>query len=674
MPAYVTRTLSEFVSESPDVLSGELNRAYARDGFASQYTSQTRAWGASIPAMQDHLRTLQANVETAGNWRVLLELPLYRLRRRIDLLVLTDHAVVVIELKVGAEAFTSTDERQVEEYALDLRDFHGGSDGLAILPCLWATEADHEPAYSRLSVGVNPVQRIGKRGLASLLEHVANVEAALPTRVGEDWESAPYRPVPTVIQAATTLFAGHGVREITHADATNLEQSAARIIELLVEAREEQGRYLILLSGVPGSGKTLAGLQVVHEAVATGAEAKGDIVYLSGNTPLVVVLREALARDEHDRRKRAGEESSLREVRTGVRARIQHIIDYLQQYLIDDSDRPPHEHVIVFDEAQRAWNADFGQQRFERPASEPQLLLEIMGRHPEWCAMVCLIGGGQEINTGENGMAEWGEAIRSLSPEDATRWTVVGPPDVLAGDETTAGLGLGELPAETSVREDPLLRLRVPLRSYRSSAVSDWVSSVLEGDAATASSLVDDLSEYPILLTRDLERMRSWLRSMSRGERRSGLLATSGARRLRADGLGVTLNATDGAKIAHWYLNEPGDVRSSFALEVTANEYTSQGLELDYCGVCWGGDLIWSDSEWTLRRFHGAAWNRVSNAERRRFLINSYRVLLTRAREGMVIWVPAGSEGDPTRTPDLLNRTYDFLSSCGLRDLSEEDV
>jgi hypothetical protein len=665
MPAYVSRSVVEFIAERPESLTGELNEAYAKDGFASQYTSQIRAWSTSIPVLQAHLRTVTETIPEATNWRVLLELPLYRLRRRIDVVILTRHTVVVLELKVGASEFTATDERQVEEYALDLRDFHSGSRDLPILPCLWCTAAVGATGDLALFRGVAPVQRLGRDGLPELLDLVARSEEPSELRVPEAWEDAQYRPVPDVIQAATALFAGHGVREITQADASNLNEAAARILEIIARTRSERRRSLVLLSGVPGSGKTLAGLEVVHGAGTSQGEAEGDIVYLSGNTPLVVVLREALARDEHRRSRTEGEPSRLADVRNAVRARIQHIIDFLQEYLVDLDQRAPHEHVIVFDEAQRAWDAKFGEQRFERPASEPQLLLEIMGRHVDWCVMVCLVGGGQEINTGENGMAEWGRALRELPPHEAQQWRVFGPTNVLDGDETTGDLGLGVLPPGVEVSEDARLTLRVPLRSYRSPAMSTWVAAVVEGDVDAAQAVARDLKEYPIVLTRSLADTRQWLRAQARGERRSGLLASSGARRLRAEGLGVTLNATDGTKIAHWYLNAPGDVRSSLALEVTANEYTSQGLELDFCGLCWGGDFIWDDGAWRHRRFHGDRWIKVGVGDRRRFIQNSYRVLMTRAREGLVIWVPGGAAEDPSRDPDAFDSTARYLSDCG---------
>jgi hypothetical protein len=463
------------------------------------------------------------------------------------------------------------------------------------------------------------------------------------------------------------MFAGHDVRAITRADAHNLADSAQRIVAAIKEAKQNSQKSLVFLTGVPGAGKTLAGLQIVHDAVTTGTEYQGDVVYLSGNTPLVVVLREALARDTAYRKRNAGSRSSLAEERRLVRTRIQHINDFLKQYLADSGTSAPHEHAIVFDEAQRAWDADQGAKKFERRKSEPSLLLEIMGRHRDWCVCVCLVGGGQEINTGEEGIKGWGDALRSLPEKERSRWTVYGSEDVFRGGNSTGGLSLGEIPSEIACLVEPVLRLSVSLRSYRSPAMSDWVTAVLNADLVAARVQAQQLAEYPIVITRSLERAKAWLREKGRGERRYGLLASSGARRLRADGLGEILEATHGSAIAQWYLNDRGDIRSSFALEVPANEYACQGLEIDFGCVCWGGDLLFvpADTAWCCKRLSGNAWNIVRADEDRRYIQNTYRVLLTRAREGLIIWVPEGDKADRTRKPEEFKVTAEFLIVAG---------
>jgi hypothetical protein len=671
MPAYVRRTVVRFIHDDATTIVGSLQQAYAADGFASQYTRQTKAWARVIPKLQFTFVQLLKVRPEAQDWTILLEYPLYRLRRRIDVVILAYDLVVVVECKVGADAFTSEDRRQVEEYTLDLRDFHAESYKRRILPVLWSTDALAGstvcPALMPAATIEDAVTQVGAEGLQSYLSKLPlpDGEANL---VGETWDRSAYRPVPNVIEAATSIFAGHDVRSIANADADNLRSAAARLVALIEQARDQGKRFLLVLTGVPGSGKTLAGLHVVHSAIATGVERYGDIVYLSGNTPLVVVLREALARDEYMRSRRACERKSLGTIRREVRARIQHINDFLQESLRGSPEDPPHEHVIVFDEAQRAWDEKQGMEKFERTASEPALLLELMARHNDWCACVCLIGGGQEINSGEDGVFGWGEALRKMREDDQREWSVFAPPDVLHGGPSAGAFTLGELPPNTAVSIEPDLQLRVPQRSYRSPNLSRWVDYVLAGDASAASAVAQDLHEYPLVMTRSLTEAKSWLRNRGRGERRFGLVTSSGARRLRAEGLGVTLNASAGDEIAQWYLNARGDIRSSYALEVPANEYTCQGLELDFTCVCWGGDLLWSESmhRWTFSRLSGTSWQHVKGPGAQRFIENSYRVLLTRAREGSILWIPRGDESDTTRAPGPLDATATFLMRCAV--------
>jgi DUF2075 family protein len=292
-----------------------------------------------------------------------------------------------------------------------------------------------------------------------------------------------------------------------------------------------------------------------------------------------------------------------------------------------------------------------------------------MGRHDDWCVIIGLIGGGQEINSGENGMAEWGDALRNLPQERRAEWSIFGPPGMTDGDASTAYLGLGDLQG-IQVSTEEHLTLTVPLRSYRSPLVADWVAASLVGDTETASSLMARIGDFPIRLTRSSETAKAWLREQARGERRYGMVASSTASRLRAEGFGVSLNATAGRDIAYWYLAPRNDVRSSYALEVLANEYTTQGLELDFIGLCWGGDLLVEDNRLVTRRFSGTAWT-IARNERRRFILNSYRVLLTRAREGLVIWVPVGDQRDPTRNPGNYDQIAEYLMQCGVRPLEE---
>ena len=670
MQAYIDRDIQEFLSTPSQVLLGELNKSYAADGFIAQYTTQIKAWDESIRLLKMELSHVVDSFPAASDWHILLELPLYSLRRRIDLVIITEQALAVIELKVGESKFASTDKRQVEEYALDLRDFHEFSRDIPIVPVLWCTEAPFKPTYLQpIQPGVAElVIEVGRGRFGPFLLEFGRKLHALPSVISEGWSRGTYKPVPSVIEAATSLFAGHGVEEIAQADATNLEDAAETIVSLIRQSRENKRRLLIFLTGVPGSGKTLAGLQVVHRFAETEVGKTGDVVYLSGNTPLVTVLREALTEDEYTRKIQKGKTVKKDDVRRQVRARIQHIMDFLKEYISDSEEKPPHERAIIFDEAQRAWNASYGKQKFDRSASEPSILLDIMGRHQDWSVIIGLIGGGQEINSGENGMAEWGTALRMMPFEQRSEWSIFGPPGMSKGDQSTGYLGLGDLP-DMQIHEVEDLTLRVPLRSYRSPLVADWVAVVLDGRKEEAAILMKEIGDFPIMLARDSAVAIAWLQKQGRGERRYGMVASSTASRLRAEGFGVSLNATDGQDIAYWYLKPRIDVRSSFALEVTANEYTTQGLELDFVCLCWGGDLSIENGRWKTRRFSGTSW-KAARDDRQRFILNSYRVLLTRAREGLVLWVPKGADNDPTRDPQSFDRTAYFLVECGAKVLT----
>jgi Uncharacterized conserved protein (DUF2075) len=426
MPAYVRHTAAQFVLADATGIIGSLQQAYASDGFASQYTRQTKALARTVPKLQSSLSGLLSVRSEADQWTVLLEYPLYRLRRRIDIVLLAGGLILVIECKSGAAGFTAEDRRQVEEYALDLHDFHAESVNRRIIPVLWNTDMPSSdgnekcPETMPFTDRVAAVVEIKGDGLERWLEALA-IPSDSSDIVGPQWDRSAYKPVPNVIEAATSIFAGHDVRSIANADADNLQLAAERVLRLIEEAHAKRKRYLLILTGVPGSGKTLAGLHVVHSAIATGAERPGDIVYLSGNTPLVLVLREALARDESLRQRRVGPRRPLADIRRDVRARIQHINDFLRESISAAVDVPPHEHVIVFDEAQRAWDEKQGLEKFDRTASEPALILELMSRHSDWCVCLCLVGSGQEINSGENGVFGWGEALRGMQAIDRKR-------------------------------------------------------------------------------------------------------------------------------------------------------------------------------------------------------------------------------------------------------------
>ncbi len=595
--------------------------------------------------------------------------------KRADVVLLIQGVVFVLEYKTGAEDFYQYAIDQVVDYALDLKNFHEGSHDKAIVPILIATKA--QPKSNELYWSNDHVAKpmfSNCDDLGSLIDYVLSAiskSTALPPGVSEgdqepfgQWSDTSYRPTPTIIEAAQALYQGHAVEEISRADAgaKNLTHTADCISEIIAKSRTGGRKSICFVTGVPGAGKTLAGLNISTRKVEGTTE---HAVFLSGNGPLVLVLREALARDEVERSRAQGQPINKKAAIQKVSAFIQNIHHFRDEGL--RSDAPPVEHVVVFDEAQRAWNQAHAEKFMvqKRGASsfdmsEPEFLISVMDRRKDWCTIVCLIGGGQEINTGEAGLTEWFDALAKRF----RHWDIYHSGQ-LTHDNYSWGKDLGKKLTDLNAEEQRGLHLAVSVRSYRAERLSDFVGAVIEGDAARARDIYSTLRNYPLALTRDIQCAREWLRQHARGSERLGLVASSGATRLKPEGIHVKASIDP----ANWFLNGKEDIRSSYYLEEVATEFDIQGLEVDWAGVCWDADFRMERHGWGCFAFKGSKWQSINDTYRRVYLANAYRVLLTRARQGMVIFVPKGDERDYTRPPSFYNQTMAFLKACGIPEL-----
>lgn len=659
MNSFWSGTVREFLRTAAAEIIGALAVAQIRH-FRLNEAQQLRAWEATITMLRPALAALP---EAAG-WRVLLEYPMLRLGRRPDVILLTGFAILVLEIKAGDTPPTLDDRRPVVDYALDLQDFHAGSRAHPIVPILVSERAPIARAALPLPLGHGATSALDANAqtlpalLRELDRHIARVARPLDA---EAWLCAPYRPVPTIVDAACMLYAKHGVADIRAArsDAINLRATTSTILMEIGKARADELRLILFVTGIPGSGKTLCGLNTIF-----GAEDAGRGTCLTGNPTLVHVLREALTRDAvHCGAKRS---DAGRKMLSAIQA-----LPKFRDHYLANAIHVPAERIVVIDEAQRCWSAEWARAKTrDKPVpltrSEPTHLLEAMARHDGFCAVVCLVGGGQEIHAGEGGLAEWGNALRQAAA-DGIAWRVRAAPDLLSTIDPRQRLGpLNDLQTLHA------LHLDVPLRQIRSTAAAVWVDQVLAGDAQAAMAVAMEAGDLPFLLTREAAAMRSWLHAQARGLRRAGLLASSGAARLRAEGFGAELPHMDASAVAHWFLDRfPDDVRASDALEVLATEFSCQGLELDYVGLCWDADLIRETgrASWRVRNFRGTDWQAPRQAETIANQINTYRVLLTRARYETVIFVPRGEEGDRTRKPATYDAIADFLLACGARKL-----
>ena len=647
----------EFLNADPDHILGEL----VRHTGADIDHNQTSAWLEQIRS----LKALELRCGLADTTKLYFEYTIPRLGRRVDVILIAGHVLFVIEFKIGERHFTASALDQVWDYALDLKHFHEASHGLSIAPLLVATEAPSQFIEVQATLHddglVRPVRACGG-DLSSAVERCLSFFDA-PDIDAQAWEQGRYLPTPSIIEAARALYAGHSVDSISRCDAgaQNLAVTSRAVDKIIEHARTQSRKAICFVTGVPGAGKTLVGLDVATRHMDKNESTYS--VFLSGNGPLVAVLREALARDSVERAAAIGKTLLKGKARQEVSAFIQNV-HHFRDDCLKDSKAPP-EHVVLFDEAQRAWTLEQttsfmarkkGLQNFDR--SEPAFLISCLDRHQDWAVVICLVGGGQEINTGEAGIREWLEALLN----HFTAWDVHLPPQLNESEYGSRDV-LEQVLARPGTHPNPALHLATSMRSFRAESLSKFVREVLDLEIEAArATLLELKSRYPIRITRDLPRAKQWLRDQARGTERYGIVVSSQAQRLKPHAIDVRVK-TDPVR---WFLDGKEDVRSSYYLEDVSTEFQVQGLELDWTCVVWDGDLRHVGDAWSHHEFKGTRWNRINKKERRAYLKNAYRVLLTRARQGMVIVIPEGSADDPTRAAGYYDGTYDYLRLLGI--------
>jgi hypothetical protein len=652
--SWYSNTLSDFVLDSDDRILAELLR---KSEFDVQQ-NQKNAWLAEIPALKQALGSHSGNIY--------LEFTIPRMGHRVDAIVLINGIVLVIEFKVGASRHYLSDMDQTYDYVLDLKYFHEGSHQQPVVPILVATHSKSNV------ISITPHNRI-----SGLFQTICTNSTDLGTVINKvvlelhsrnidpsSWESARYCPTPTIIEAARALYAGHNVSDISRNDAgaINLTETSDRLSEIIEGTKARGEKAICFITGVPGAGKTLVGLNIATRY--NDAESDLHSIFLSGNGPLVDILREALARDHIRRENNLGKRLRKPEAMARVKAFIQNVHHFRDDCLRDNL-RPPADHVALFDEAQRAWDLEHTVSWMRRKkknddfqSSESEFLISCMDRRSDWSVIVCLVGGGQEIHTGEAGIREWLEALK----RSYHNWNLYISP-ALTESEYKANTVLDTMQDLSNIHYEPKLHLAVSMRSFRSEKVSEFVKTVLDCETIRATDLLRELKDrYPIVLTRNLDTARQWLRNQASGSERYGIVVSSQAERLKP----YSIDVRTPVKPIKWFLDGKEDVRSSYYLEDVATEFNVQGLELDWACVSWDGDFRYHENGWKHFSFRGTKWQKILKDSRKVYLKNAYRVLLTRARQGMIVFIPEGSTNDPTRDPSYYNPTFNYLKSIGL--------
>lgn len=698
-------SFSDFLNQEPLAVLGALHNNNHGDAL----TTTDEAWMGEIELMQ---LVLEPWATVSG--RVIFEYDIPRLGKRIDVVLLLRGLIFCLEFKVGKKEEFQAGIEQVMDYALDLKNFHLFSHDKKIVPILIPTKYSNyttvfqpsvynDDIYNPMITGSEHLQEL----ITKVLEHAGATEDVDEI---ENWLISPYSPTPTIVEAARTLYENHSVEDITRheADKVSTDNTINYLLKVIEKSKDSRQKSICFVTGVPGAGKTLVGLDVAIKQTYKDGEMNKEngAVYLSGNGPLVAVLTEALARDNQKKCSERGERKNMSDSRREVSEFIQIIHRYRDNMLakiknpvengvleidpekavkLEATGYGEVEHVAIFDEAQRSWTHKRIADYLKRggtygnklkvpnfPMSEAEFLIWSLDQREDWAVIICLVGGGQEINTGEAGIAEWIKALNNRFKH----WNVY-ISNKLTEPEYAEGKVNELLQENKKVTFTDSLHLAVSLRSFRAETLSAFVHSLLSF-TPDATSLYQDVKQkgYPIVLTRDMEKARAWLRRIARGTQQTGVLVTKVAARFKP--LAVHILAQGDENAVHWFLEDKTDIRSSNYLEDAATEIQVQGLELDYACVLWDADMRCVRGHWEYYKFNGKnKWNPENNEENRKYMLNAYRVLLTRARQGIVICVPSGNgkttnEGfpeDPTRLPEFYDGTFEYLKSLGLEEI-----
>lgn len=649
--SYYSNDIQSFLNQDNYSIFGEIT---TNDQFSAE-DLQKNTWNREIEILKRELSQFLDGY-------IIFEYTIPRIGNRIDNIVIYKGIIFLLEFKVGEKKYPSYAIEQVTDYAFDLSCFHKESHNRLLVPILISTKAHSVKQEIRISKD-NVLETIccNEYEIAKYITEVS-LKFIQDGIIPNDWINSLYMPTPTIIEAAQALYLGHNVEDISRNDASakNLNQTTKAINKIIDYSKAHNRKSICFITGVPGAGKTLAGLNIAVERQKIAEDEHA--VFLSGNGPLVDVLQEALARDDA-KRNHISRKEAFRKVKEFIQ-----IIHHFRDDAIS-VDTPPVEKVAIFDEAQRAWDeqnlTDFMKKKKhieDFNMSEPEFLISILNRHNDWATIVCLIGGGQEINKGESaGIYGWFDSLRNNYPN----WDIY-VSDKITDDEYSKGHNFAEMTKNMNVNIIEDLHLAVSLRSFRSENVSNFVKALLDVDIDTAKRLYEQFNnDYPVFVTRNLDKAKLWVRSQAKGSQRYGLTASSGAKRLRKYGIWVQ----NKIEATNWFLNGKNDVRSSFHLEETATEFDIQGLELDWTIVCWDADLRFENGDFKHLKFVGAKWQNIKSADNILYLKNAYRVLLTRARQGFVIFVPTGDETDMTAKPEYYDGIYRYLKSVGIKEL-----
>jgi hypothetical protein len=643
------KSRQEFIREATESMQARFSRFVVTP-------EQTEAWKIGFSWIYEIAEGIAG---FNSKWRFLPEFSAPLISGRPDLAIDTGTHLVVVEMKTGFKASKNSGERQVLAYADDLWGKIKIGRNRIVVPVLVkkTSKSSLRRATEVLANQIpSEVLHLSVIDLIVLLQRINDEYPESKHFNGSNADLIKYSPRPSVVEAATSLVAALDDKNVTTglASSEEVERLIQEISDQIIVACEQNEHRVIVISGSPGSGKTLIGLRIAHDRKIQEllSEEMGTPLYLTGNAPLVEVLTESLARDEV---RRLG--STKKKSHSNASAKVRLIHGITEKNVGIESN------IVVFDEGQRVWTETHMRfkKKNEKVGSEAEEVLTYLERLP-WAIAVVLLGEGQEINTGEAGLTTWLEAIVNRNLTNKVSWKLSGP-----------RIPLEFLQQREVFSQSSHLHLQSNERTDNAANISQWTEFFLNGEFERAKNIRLTFGDFPMFFTRDLETARKWLHKAGIEQSQStGLIASSKSKRLVNYGVDPVADANRSFNWANWYLNSLPDLNSSAALEIAATEYKCQGLELDWVGLCWSWDLIPIERKWQARTLDSARAKWKLTSKKSMFQINAYRVLLTRARKGMVVWIPEGDTSDPSRSIMEMNSVAEAFSRAGIEELKIE--
>ena len=633
---------------------------------------QKKAWANQISILKKYLKD--------KNGYIIFEYVLSRVNMRIDVVLLMNDIVYSLEFKNNETMFLESDIDQAGGYGYALKNFYEINRNKYVVPILIATRAPDSECSVASDLGTDGLFSLFKANVNKMEQYIDLIRSKYGSDViyseedFENWINSPFKPNPTIIQSARSIYMNNQIDDFFKFDAgeENLKITELTVEAIVNEARDNKKKIICFVSGVPGAGKTLVGLDLAGKTRNNKDNNLPDAVFFSGNGPLINVLTEALGRDAIKQfpEKYEKKYQAVNNVKTFIQD-----LHAFKQDIISSKKKNIDENVLIFDEAQRVWDEEQLKKwliKKEADASfyglsEADLLLDVFSKK-EWGVIVALVGLGQDIHTGENGLGVW---FKSLL-EKHNEWDIRLSKQIFEQSADNLYKYKGLILNNPKVKDCSGLYLETCIRTPRARNLSEFAEAVLSNKPEQAKIAISKFDNYPICITRDLKLAEQFVLRNTQRKERCGKLCSSNSKILGK--YSHCFDNIDNWHFANWMLDDFGR-DSSNSLIFSASEFNIQGLEIDWSLLGWDMDMYYSNGEWHEQRMLTKKRFEESTEIQKKHILNSYRVLLTRARKGMIIYIPKSSDfEDNYDVSQYMDSTYDYLKSCGIKDISESQT